>query len=227
MNIYSSIYRCYNILTGKSYIGYDSNWPSRKSKHIYDYLNKKSPNYNCHFYKALRKYGIENFSWEILYQSWDKKYCLNVMESFFIEQYDSFNNGYNMTKGGEGTLGKKSWLGKKHTEETKIKISLSLKRKIRSEQHSENISKSLKGKNKSKWPNERKERFSKQRKGIKPHEMTEEIRKKISISCSGGNHYSAIPVTINDVKYSCKKEACQKLNLSLYQLNKLLSTHLC
>ena len=227
MGIYSSIYKCTNILTGESYVGYDSNWPSRKTKHLYDFLNENSKNYDCHFYRALRKYGIENFVWEVLYQSWDKEHCLNEMEIFFIQEYNSFSNGYNMTKGGEGTLGKKSWLGRNHSTESKIKISSALKGKIRSKEHSENISKSLKGKNKSKWSNGRKEKFSKQRKGIKPHEMTEEIRKKISISCSGGNHYSAIPVTINDVKYSCKKEACQKLNLSLYQLNKLLSTHLC
>ena len=81
-------------------------------------------------------------------------------------------------------------------------------------------------KNKSKWSSDRKEKFSKQKKGIKPYEMTEEIKKKISSSCSGSNHYSAITVTIDGVKYNCKKEACQKLNLSLYQLNKLLSTYL-
>ena len=146
MNIYSSIYKCTNILTGESYIGYDSNWPSRRTKHLYDYLNEKSKNYKCHFYRAIRKYGIENFAWEILYQSWDKEHCLNTMESFFIEEYNSFNKGYNMTKGGEGTLGKKSWLGRRHSEETKNKMSLSAKGKIRSKEHSENISKSKKGK---------------------------------------------------------------------------------
>ena len=147
MNIYSTIYRCFNKLTNKSYIGYDSNWPGRKTKHLYDYVNPNSSNYNCHFYRALRRYGLQNFEWEIIYQSWDKKDCLNKMESFFIEEYNSFNKGYNMTKGGEGTLGKQSWLGKNHSQETKTKISLSLKGKPKkplTEETKRKISESLK-----------------------------------------------------------------------------------
>lgn len=160
MDIYATIYKCTNLLTNECYIGYDSNWPARKTKHLYDYLNPKSKNYNCHFYRAIRKYGIVNFNWEILYQSDDKKYCLNEMEEFFINEYDSFHNGYNMTKGGEGTLGKKSWLGKNHTIETKKKISESNKGKIRSREHSENISKAKKGKKIKPFTEEHKRRIS-------------------------------------------------------------------
>lgn len=226
MNIYATIYRCVNIITNESYIGYDSNWPARKTKHLYDYLNKKSPSYKCHFYKALRKYGIENFRWEILYQSWDKNYCLNKMEPYFIKEYNTFNEGYNMTGGGEGTLGKKSWLGKKHSEKTKEKIKNSLIGKIRTKEHCRNLSKSLKGIKKVKWSLEQKQHLSLLKKGKKPYEMTEKIRNKISKSNSMGNHYSAIPVKINGIYYSCKKEARQKLSLSKYQLNKLLSSNL-
>ena len=118
MSIYSTIYKCTNIITNECYIGFDSNWPSRKVKHLYDVSNTNSKNYNCHFYRAIRKYGIESFCWNIIYQSKDKEHCLNEMESHFINEFDSFNNGYNMTKGGEGTLGKKSWLGRKHSIET-------------------------------------------------------------------------------------------------------------
>jgi group I intron endonuclease len=160
MSIYSTIYRCTNNITKECYIGYDSNWPKRKTKHLYDCQNQNSVNYDCHFYRAIRKYGIENFTWEIVYQSWDKEHCLNTMESFFIEEYDSFTNGYNMTKGGEGTLGKKSWLGKKHSEETKNKMSLSAKGKIHSEEHSKKISDAKKGKKIGPFSEEHKRKIS-------------------------------------------------------------------
>lgn len=160
MPIYSSIYKCTNILTGKSYVGYDSNWPSRKTKHLYDFQNENSKNYNCYFYRALRKYGKENFVWEVLYQSWDKNHCLNQMEPFFIKENNSYNNGYNMTKGGEGTLGKQSWLGKKHSEETKSKISLSLKGRSFSEEHKQNMSSWQKGKPKKPFSQEHKRKIS-------------------------------------------------------------------
>ena len=144
MYIYS-IYKATNIITGKCYIGFDSNWPARKTKHLFDVVNPNSKSYNCNFYRALRKYGIENFTWEILYQSLDGPHCLNTMESHFISEYNSFQKGYNMTKGGEGTLGKQSWLGRKHSEETKLKMSMRQKGKIRSKEHSANISKAKKG----------------------------------------------------------------------------------
>jgi len=62
------------------------------------------------FHNAIRKYTMKNIKWEILAtsDSWEK---LCVLERKFIEEYDSYNNGYNLTKGGEGTY------GLKHTEE--------------------------------------------------------------------------------------------------------------
>lgn len=90
------------------------------------------------------------------------------MESYFINEFNSFDSGYNMTKGGEGTLGKKSWLGRKHSIETKLKMSNSAKGKIRSKEHSENISKSNKDKKRKPFSEEHKKKIS------------ESIKKKLS-----------------------------------------------
>jgi group I intron endonuclease len=155
-----SIYRCTNTTNGKIYIGFDSNWPKRKNKHLYDYKNPNSKNYNCHFYRAIRKFGIDNFEWDIVYQSTNKEHCLSIMEPHFIKEYKSFVNGYNMTEGGEGTFGKTSWLGKTHSDETKNKISQSLKGKIRNQEHSLNISKSTKGKKRKPFTEEHKRKLS-------------------------------------------------------------------
>ena len=99
MPIYS-IYKVTNTINGKIYIGFDSKWPRRRNNH-----KSNSKTRSCKFYSAINKYGWNNFTWELLYQSTDGKHCLNEMESYFIKQYDSFNKGYNETLGGEGTLG--------------------------------------------------------------------------------------------------------------------------
>lgn len=120
MSIYS-IYKSTNKINGKTYIGFDSNWPQRKQQHNRYCFNKNSGSYSCFFHNALRKYGIDNFEWEVIYQSKDGQHCLKKMETHFIEQYNTFNDGYNMTLGGEGVLGYKL------SEESKNKISISKK----------------------------------------------------------------------------------------------------
>jgi group I intron endonuclease len=105
MNIYS-IYKATNIITGKSYIGFDSHWPKRKSEHKSAAI--RDTRYNK-FYNAIKKYGWESFIWEVIYQSTDRNHCLNVMESYFIIEYNSLSDGYNSTKGGESGLGNKWW----------------------------------------------------------------------------------------------------------------------
>jgi len=119
MTIYS-IYKATNIINGKSYIGFDSNWPSRKEQHKKDSKNTKKD--YC-FYNAIRKYGWQNFQFELIYQSKEWHHCKNVMENYFIEEYRTYIRfedckGYNMTLGGEGTL------GYRHTPENKEKVRL-------------------------------------------------------------------------------------------------------
>ena len=118
MSIYT-IYKCINTSNNKCYIGFDSNWPRRKTEH--KSRSKKITNYKL--YNAINKYGWDNFEWVVIYQSTDRDFTLKNMECYFINAYDSFNNGYNMTLGGEGTFGNKPWLGRKHTKETIEKIS--------------------------------------------------------------------------------------------------------
>ena len=95
-----TIYKSVNSKTNQVYIGFDSKWPNRQKVH-----KSASKNGNSKFYNAIRKYGWESFDWEVIYQSKDREHTLNVMESYFIEQYDSFNIGYNLTLGGDGTFG--------------------------------------------------------------------------------------------------------------------------
>lgn len=66
---------------------------------------------NIHFYKALQKYGVNNFYVETLEHitSNDKSDLiknLNELEKYYIQKYDSFKNGYNSTLGGDGGSGR-------------------------------------------------------------------------------------------------------------------------
>ena len=131
MNIYS-IYKVTNLINNKVYIGFDSNWPNRQNQHKLNYTKL-----HFKFYNAIKKYGWDNFVWEIIYQSRDGDYTLKTMESFFIEQHNSFEHGYNSTKGGDGVL------GHIHSNTTKEKIGLSKRgRKFapQTRTHKENIS---------------------------------------------------------------------------------------
>ena len=129
MNIYT-IYKALNKINNKVYIGFDSNWPHRKNSHKCYYKSKDTK-----FYRAIKKYGWENFKWVIIYQSKDKLHTLKEMETHFITEYNSFKKGYNSTFGGDGTFGfhntnyKPSYgfLGKKHTKQTKALMSKNMK----------------------------------------------------------------------------------------------------
>lgn len=119
----NTIYKATNKITGKSYIGFDSAWPSRKERH------QENANYKREgkFYDSIRKHGWENFEWSVIYQSSDKEHTLNVMEPHFIKEYDTFNTGYNMTEGGEGCFGSttnKIWIndGQNHKRIEKTEL---------------------------------------------------------------------------------------------------------
>jgi hypothetical protein len=110
-------------------VGFDSQWPKRKREHISDALNTKSLGYHTVFHRAIRKYGFESFEWNVLYQSRDRDFTLNEMERHFIMEYNTFTrfnncNGYNLTLGGEGSLGCK-W-----GEDSKNKLSVAKRGKL-------------------------------------------------------------------------------------------------
>jgi len=132
MDIYS-IYKATNIVNGKVYIGFAKNVNNRKHRHKHFALTKGVSNY---FYTVIRKYGWNNFQWEIIYQSKDRLHTLNVMENFFIVEYKTYIGykdcrGYNMTLGGDGSLGNNN----PKTQSHKDAISKSLSGKKKSVEH--------------------------------------------------------------------------------------------
>lgn len=95
------IYKITNKINNKCYIGKSSNIEGRWKYHI-KHKNTTSE-YNKLLYQAFRKYGIENFSFEIIEEINDCK-IMNEREKFWIQYYDCYggNKGYNATPGGDG-----------------------------------------------------------------------------------------------------------------------------
>lgn len=95
-----SIYLITNKISGKHYVGYTSyDLDNRISRHLSD--TKRGSTFELH--EAIRLHGWENFTAKIIYQSPDYEHTLQEMESHFIKEYDSYENGYNGTLGGGNT----------------------------------------------------------------------------------------------------------------------------
>ena len=90
------IYKVTNKINGKVYIGQSVDIGRRWRQHM-------TAEDDIYFHKAIQKYGVENFEWEVIEQC--KKSELDEREIYWIEYYDSYNKGYNCTKGGEGVSG--------------------------------------------------------------------------------------------------------------------------
>ena len=98
------IYKITNNLNGKCYIGQSINIETRWKQHISESKNLRR-HYKIHI--ALNEFGIENFTFEVLEECPLDINILNEKERYWIKYYNSFEEGYNSTKGGQG---EDSWI---------------------------------------------------------------------------------------------------------------------
>ncbi len=131
------VYQATNQKNGKVYIGQTIN---SLEKRIRDHKSSINTRHTNLFVNALRKYGINEFDWDVLCEC-DSIDSLNKQEKYYISIFDSANRvvGYNLTDGGlnhsvsERTRDKirRALTGVKHTKERRANISKALKgRKI-------------------------------------------------------------------------------------------------
>lgn len=101
------IYKVTNLINNKVYIGQSIHIETRWKSHQNDFNNVNCSGYNTIFYNAIRKYGIDNFIFEV------QEECniaeLDDKERYWIKFYNSYIgfkncNGYNMTLGGNASL---------------------------------------------------------------------------------------------------------------------------
>lgn len=158
--MYGYIYKTTNLINKKVYIG------KNKGKFNKSYLGS-----GIYLQKAIKKYGKENFSVQII--------CIlpslqqiNEFEKFLISKYREIlgkDKVYNISNGGDGgamppeisKLAGEKRIGRKVSQETKLKLSKALKGKPSW----------IKGK---KWPEEHKKILSKNMKGRKLGNHTKE-----------------------------------------------------
>lgn len=96
----SGIYLITNTINGMQYVGQSVDISQRWSQHKTTAKNIKE---TADLYQAMREYGIDNFTCEVIEEC--SKEQLNEREIYWIDYYDTFYHGYNMTRGGQGKDG--------------------------------------------------------------------------------------------------------------------------
>jgi group I intron endonuclease len=154
------IYKLVNIINNKIYVG--QTYLSLEDRFGKGYKG-------CYYLEnAIKKYGKENFKYEILCLCSDQD-TANYLEKYYIEELDSRNHsiGYNIREGGSNS---------KISEETKKKMSVSAKGRKLSDEHKNKIAKTRTG---QKHTDRTKRDISKSLVGIS---RSEETRQKMSAS---------------------------------------------
>ena len=152
------IYKTTNLINSKIYIG----------KRQKEYFDKYYLGSGVILQQAIKKYGKENFSCEII-EECDTINLLNEREIYWIKYYNSTNRtiGYNISLGGDG-----GWYGVNLNKEYKHNIIVnSNKNRIVSERSKEKNRIS----NKSRWTNELRKQHSIKLKNIRKNKTPEQL----------------------------------------------------
>ena len=96
------IYKITNLINNKCYIGQTIKTAEQRWKEHQSHAFGSHPNdQNKTLYKAIRKYGLENFTFEVLQDNIETFEQLDKAEIYWIDYYNSFVKGYNETFGGQ------------------------------------------------------------------------------------------------------------------------------
>lgn len=218
MKIFGYIYLTTNLINNKKYIGLHT--VTKKSKKKYLGSGKLLK-------KAIKKYGKENFKKEIL------EYCYNLKdlqnkEIYYIKKYDATKNKnfYNLLDTKQPILfnTKNGFYGKKHSLESKQKMSKSRTNK----KQSKSSKKKIGIKSKKWWDNSsNKKSMANKRRGYKHSENTKkqigesnkgktlsnETKKKISLAKTGKKHPMTKETKLNiSIALTGKKKSLNHIN---------------
>lgn len=194
------IYSITNKDTGKMYIGQSIHIEQRFKEHI------RYGNNSMYIDRSIKKHGKDVFDFNILLECDESE--LSHEEHKFINLFDTYKNGYNLTEGGEIAISKSPEIAKKISESQKGKIvSEETKQKLRQyrgekssfygKHHSEETKRKLHNAHKGKTlSDEHRKKLSESHKGIQAgenHPMygkhhSEKTKQKLSELLSGENH---------------------------------------
>lgn len=168
------IYCIENIKNKKKYVGQSIDIDYRLKKHFTKLRNGYHE--NRYLQRSFNKYGEESFTKYVLEECHKEE--LNEKEKFWIREMNSFEDGFNLTIGGEGVNGWKS--------DTKFKMKM---RELVSGEKNPNYG--------NHWTDEMKRKLSEQRKGIYINENNPNAKKIICVETL--NVYN----TIKDASIDC------------------------
>lgn len=201
--------------SGKIYIG--------KSKNIKRRISEYKRNNHISqpkIYNSILKYGWSSHNFEIIHLCDESE--LNNLERFYIKKYNTFNtvHGLNLTEGGDYTKmsnetkdkmktirnERKFWLGKKHTEDSRLKMSRSKmgNKNMVGHKHSEETKIKLSNSHKGKRITE----ITRQKiiNGLTGRKCSEETRIKIGNANKNKRHFGRIVSENTRIKISDKNK---------------------
>jgi hypothetical protein len=183
---YGFIYITHNKINDKKYLGM-CRYDQKKNTDTYLGSGKQLK-------ESIKKYGKDNFYKEIVCECYSPEE-LSSKEIEYIQKYDCVNSRdwYNIASGGYTTRG---FLGKKHSNHTKQKMSQSYKRELTEDGKKKIGQSAIKSKS---------------------YLKAAEARKSIT----GSKHHRSIPVIVNGIKYPSMNIAVRKTGINYYQIRKM------
>ena len=182
------IYLVTNTINDKQYVGMTTK--KKVETRIKEHLRETKYNRNNNrFHNAIRCHGWDKFVWVILCECNDIDE-LQEKEIYYIELYDTFNNGYNSTTGGGGvpnhiwTDEMRENASKRMLENhpTKGKPHPSKGKKVHTEEHKQYIRELMTGRVRGPLSVEQRSEISERLKG---HKMSEKCRVSLALANTG------------------------------------------
>lgn len=205
---YYCVYIHTNKTNGKVYIGQTCQDINQRWRNGKGYVNNKL------FYKAIQKYGWDNFEHKVIFTGLTKDEA-DKTEIELISFYASNNpdKGYNLTIGGDGTN------GYRHTDEARNKISELQTGRILTETWKTHIGESLKGEN-APWYNKS---FSKEH---RKHLSDAHIGQTPSMGFLGKKHSEETKKRMSNIKmgHGVSQETKNKIGIANSKKVKCIET---
>ena len=87
------IYKIENLINHKTYIGLTNNIVRRRNRHFTDLRCNRHD--NSFLQKEVNIFGLDNFSFEKIFEGDITVDEIEEKEKYYIKYYDSYYNGYN------------------------------------------------------------------------------------------------------------------------------------
>ncbi len=223
------IYSIHNTISGKRYIGQSHNVEGRFEQHK-DEL-RKGVHRNYHLQSAWDKYNEDVFAFSLLLIC--EEADLLEKEIALIAQHNSYDRGYNLTRGGDGAGGLK-WTNAQKNRQADLQIEIQNRPEVLAKHRTRRSynrrmpcvvdgveygskKEAIKALDLAGYE----ELNAWLQTGVRPRPkkrrhivLTPEVRKSRSAARTGGKNGSAVPITIAGVAYSSIREAGDALGIT-------------